>query len=48
MNWPSEPKESMMLHSTLPEVLAGFGMLHPEDKGVLLFFTLRKMVQRRR
>lgn len=37
---PSQPKESMVFHSTLPEVLTGLGVVHPEDKGVLLFFAL--------
>ena len=32
----------MVLHGTLPEVLAGLGMIHPEDKRMLLLFTLCK------
>lgn len=41
--WPSQPKESMVFHSTLPEVLTGLGVVHPEDKGVLLFFALGRI-----
>lgn len=33
----------MVFHSTLPEVLTGFGVVHPEDKGVLLFFALGRI-----
>lgn len=39
--WPSEPEERMMFHCTLPQMLTGFGVVHPEDKGVLLLFTLK-------
>lgn len=41
--WSSQSKESMVFHSTLPEVLTGLRMVHPEDKGVLLLFTLSKI-----
>lgn len=37
---PSQPEESMVLYGTLPEVLTGLRVVHPEDKGVLLFFAL--------
>lgn len=40
MHRTSQPKERMVFHSTLPEVLTGLGVVHPEDKGVLLFFAL--------
>ena len=32
-----------MFHRTLPEVLTGLGVVHPEDEGVLLFFALEKV-----
>lgn len=33
----------MVFHSTLPEVLTGLGVVHPEDKGVLLLFALGRI-----
>lgn len=43
MYWPSQPKESMVFHSTLPEVFTGLRMVHLEDKSVLLLFALSKI-----
>lgn len=39
---PSEAEEGMVLHSTLPEVFAGFRVIQSKDKGMLLFFALKK------
>ena len=37
-----KPEEGVVLHSTLPQVLAGLGRFQPENKCVLLFLTLKK------
>lgn len=40
LHWSPQPKESVVLNGTLPEVLTGLGVVHPEDERVLLFFAL--------
>ena len=38
----AQPEEGVVLHGTLPQVLAGLGMVHAEHKRVLLFLPLRE------
>ena len=40
LHGPPQPEEGVVLHGTLPQVLAGLGVVHAEHEGVLLLLTL--------
>lgn len=43
--WCAQAEESVVLHCTLPQVLAGAGAVQPEHKGVLLLTSLRQQAK---